>query len=148
LTGDQPGALAAYTDAARALPTAQWSKDSQLGYAKLLIQARRFDEARGMLDPIVKTSPPPQAAEGALALAEAYRGQRDEAAAIEYYRTAAYAAPDSPAGRRGLLSAARAFAALKQPDAAATVYRKLLAQSNVPADLADAARNGLVELGR
>ena len=33
--------------------------------------------------------------------------------------TAAYLAPDSTSGRRALLAAARAFAAQKQPDAAA-----------------------------
>jgi TolA-binding protein len=148
LTGDRAGALDAYTQAARAAPPAQWSKDTQLGYARLLTQARRFDEAKGLLEPFIKGAPAPVAAEGAVVLGETYHGQGDEAAAIEYFMTAAYVAPDTPAGRRGLLSAARAFAALKQSDAAAIAYRKLLAQSNVPADFADAARRGLAELGR
>jgi TolA-binding protein len=148
LTGDRAGALTAYTEAARAVPPAQWSRDTQLGYARLLTQARRFDEAKGLLEPLIKGAPAPVAAEGAVALGETYQGQGDEAAAIEYFMTAAYVAPDTPAGRRGLLSAARAFAALKQPEAAATVYRRLLAQANIPADFADAARRGLAELGR
>ena len=62
--------------------------------------------------------------------------------------TAAYLAPESDFGRRSLLAAAQSFATLKQPDASATVYRKLLAQSNVPPDVADAARQGLQALGR
>jgi TolA-binding protein len=148
LTGDRAGALDAYTQAARAVPPAQWNKDTQLGYARLLTQARRFGEARGLLEPLIKASPAPVAAEGALALGETFHGQGDEAAASEYFMTAAYVAPDSAAGRRGLLAAGRAFAALKQPEAATTVYRKLLAQPNVPADLADAARRGLAEIGR
>jgi TolA-binding protein len=148
LTGDHAGALAAYTEAARAVPPAQWTRDTQLGYARLLTQARRFDEAKGVLEPIIKAAPAAQAAEGALALAETFHGQGDEAAAIEYFMTAAYVAPDTPAGRRGLLSAARAFAALKQPEAAAIAYRKLLAQANIPPDFAEAARKGLAELGR
>ena len=57
-------------------------------------------------------------------------------------------APCTPAGRRGLLSAARGFVALKQPEAAAIAFRKLLALANLPADFADAARKGLAELGR
>jgi hypothetical protein len=57
-------------------------------------------------------------------------------------------APESPAGRRALLGAAQSFLALRQPDAAAIVYKKLLDQPGVPADLADAARKGLKDLGR
>jgi len=148
LTGDHAGALQAYTEAARVAPPDRWTKDTQLGYARLLTQGRRYDEAKGLLEPLIKTGPAPAAAEGALALGEAFHGKGDEAAAIEYFMTAAYVAPDTAAGRRGLLAAGRAFAALKQPDAAATVYRKLLAQPNVPADLADAARKGLAEVGR
>jgi len=62
--------------------------------------------------------------------------------------TAAYLAPESTSGRRGLLAAGRVFAAQKQPEAATIVYRKLLAQSNVPAELASAARQGLSTLGK
>ena len=146
LTGDRAGALDAYTEAARAVPPAQWNRDTQLRYARLLTQARRYDDARGLLEPLIKATPAPVAAEGALVLGEAYHGQGNEAAAIEYFMTAAYVAPDTAAGHRGLLAAGRAFAALKQPEAAATVYRKLLAPGNVAADLADAARRGLAEL--
>jgi tetratricopeptide (TPR) repeat protein len=148
ITGDRAGALDAYTEAARAVPPARWSKDTLLGYARLLTQTRRYDEAKGLLDPFVKASPAPVAAEGALALGEALQGQGDHQAAIEYFMTAAYVAPDSTAGRRGLLAAGRAFAALKRPEAATTVYRKLLAQADVPADLAGAAYRGLAELSR
>jgi hypothetical protein len=51
-------------------------------------------------------------------------------------------APSTPPGRRGLLGAARAFATLKQPEATATACRKLLTQSDLPSDLATAARQG------
>jgi len=73
-------------------------------------------------------------------------GRRGDAA--EYFMTAAYVLPDSPAGRRGLLGAGASFAALKQNDAAEVVYRKLLAQTGVPAELADTARKGLKDIGR
>ena len=62
--------------------------------------------------------------------------------------TAAYLSPESEPGRRSLLGAAQAFVSLKQPDAATTVYRKLLAQANLPPEVANAARQGLTALGR
>jgi tetratricopeptide (TPR) repeat protein len=148
ITGDRAGALDAYTEAARAVPPSQWSRDTVIGYARLLTQAKRYDDAKGLLGPLVKAATGPAAAEGALALGEVHQGQGDDAAAIEYFMTAAYVAPESTAGRRGLLAAGRAFAALKQPEAATTVYRKLLGQADVPADLTSAARRGLAELGR
>ena len=67
---------------------------------------------------------------------------------MEYYLSAAYVAPDTATGRRGLLSAARAFAAARQPDMAATAYKKLLAHSDLPADVRDAARKELNALPR
>lgn len=148
ITGDRLGALNAYSEAARSIPPSQWTKDTMLGYARLLTHGKRYSEARGLLEPFVKASPAPVAAEGALALGEALQGQGDLASAIEYFMTAAYVAPESTAGRRGLLAAGSAFATLKQPEAATTVYRKLLDQPNVPADLTSAARRGLADLPR
>jgi hypothetical protein len=86
--------------------------------------------------------------DAAQAMGEAYTGDGDHLAAAEYYLTAAYVAPDTPAGRRGLVSAARAFTALKQEDAAASAYRKLLAQADLPADVRDTARKELAALRR
>jgi TolA-binding protein len=149
LTGDRAGALEAYTAAAVAVtPPAGWNSESLIGYARLLTQAQRHDEARGLLEPLLKTATASSAADAALALGETLQAQGDEAAAIEYFMTAAYVAPDSTPGRRALLAAGRAFVAQKQPDAAAVVYRKLLAQSNVPAELATAARQGLSTVGK
>ena len=148
MTGDRAGALEAFAQAAQALPPSQWAKETVLGYGRLLTQEGRYDNARAVLEPLVRIAPVAVAAAGALALGEALQGQGDGAAAVEYFMTAVYAAPDSLAGRRALVAAGRVFSALKQPEAAVIVYRKLLAQSNVPADLVSAARQGLAELGR
>jgi TolA-binding protein len=87
-------------------------------------------------------------AQAAQVLGSTYQGEGNHQAAAEYFLTAAYLAPESPAGRQAMLEAAKSFAALKQPDSAAIVYRKLLAQAGLPADVADAARQGLAALGR
>ncbi|HXL45923.1 MAG TPA: hypothetical protein VN977_04905, partial [Candidatus Binatia bacterium] len=77
-----------------------------------------------------------------------YQGEGDYPAAVEYFMTAAYVAPESAPGRRALLGAAASLVALKQPDSAAIVYKKLLEQREVPSELADAARRGLKEIAR
>jgi hypothetical protein len=97
---------------------------------------------------MLKTDDAATVVEAAHAIGETYEGEGDALAAAEYYLTAAYLAPESPVGRRGLLGAARALAAAKQPDAAAVAYRKLLALPDVSADLVLAARQGLAALGR
>jgi tetratricopeptide (TPR) repeat protein len=145
--GDQAGALEAYDRAAR-YGSASWSPEMRLAYARLLSGARRWAEARTAWEPILRQSDPALAAEAALAIGEAHAAERDHAAATEYFLSAAYLAPDSPAGQRALLLAARSLAAQRQPEAAATVYRKLLARPGAPADLVQAARQGLAEIRR
>lgn len=146
--GDRAAALEAYDRAAQGGAGPSWSREAVLGHARLLTQEKRWGEARTALERLLKTAEPAVAGEAAVALGETYEGEGQHLAAVEYYMTAAYVAPDSPAGRRALLAAGKSFAALKQPDAAATVYKKLLDQPNVPADLAAAARQGLAEIRR
>jgi tetratricopeptide (TPR) repeat protein len=119
-----------------------------LAHARLLAAERRWDEARGVLERLLRSAEGANAAETALALGETWDAQGDHLSAAEYFMTAAYLAPESPAGRRALLAAGRSFAAAKDSEAAAIVYRKLLAQSDVPGEVADAARRGLAELRR
>lgn len=145
--GDAAGALEAYDRAAR-YGSAGWPPEMRLAYARLLSGARRWAEARTAWEPVLRQSDPAVAAEAALAIGETHAADRDHAAATEYFLSAAYLAPDSPAGQRALLLAGRSLAAQRQPDAAATVYRKLLARSGVPADLAQAARQALAEIKR
>jgi tetratricopeptide (TPR) repeat protein len=147
-TGDRPGALEAYSRAAREGTGPEWSPPALFGHARLLTQEKRWDQARGVLDRLLKSDEITVASEAARAIGDTYTGEGDPLAAAEYYLTAAYVAPASPHGRRGLLAAGHAFAALKQNEAAELAYRKLLAQGDLPADLATAARQGLSSLGR
>jgi len=107
---------------------------------------KKWAEARTLLQSLILDRDTGVAAEAAQAIGETYRGEGDAPAAAEYFMTAAYAAPETPVGRKALLAAAQTFVTAKQPDAAAIVYRKLLAQANLPADIADAARRGLSTL--
>jgi tetratricopeptide (TPR) repeat protein len=146
--GDRAGALEAYSRAAREGTGAEWSTPALFGHARLLSQDKRWEQARGVLERLLKSDEITVASEAAQAIGDTYRAEGDALAAAEYYLTAAYVAPATPRGRRALLEAARAFASLKQEDAAELAYKKLLAQADVPADLLDAARQGLRSLGR
>ena len=145
-TGDRAGALDAYSRAAQAGVVG--TSAAVLQQARLLLDEKKWSEARGVLGPLLKASDAAEVAQTAQALGRSYQGEGNHQAAAEYYMTAAYLAPESPAGRQAMLGAAQSFAALKQPDSAAIVYRKLLAQTALPADVADAARQGLSALGR
>jgi TolA-binding protein len=101
-----------------------------------------------VLDRLLKSSDTAVVVDAAQGIGEAYTGEGDHLAAAEYYLTAAYVAPETPAARRALLSAARSFAALKLDDVAGSAYRKLLAQADLPAEVRDAARKELAGLGR
>jgi tetratricopeptide (TPR) repeat protein len=147
-TGDRAGALEAYGKAPRDDSAPGWTRETLFSHARLLSQEKRWEDARPILQRLLKKSEGTAAAEAAYALGETYAGDTDPLAAVEYYLSAAYLAPDSPQGRRGLLSAARAYAAAKQPEMATTAYKKLLAQTDLPADVRDTARKELSALPR
>jgi len=146
--GDAAGALDAFSRAAQGGDAAAWPKDAMLAHARLLAAGRRWDEARTVLTRVLRQADGVEAGEAALALGDTWARQGDALGAAEYYLTAAYLVPDSPVARRALLSAARTLAAAREADAAATLYRKLLAQAGVPADVAAEARRGLADLKR
>jgi tetratricopeptide (TPR) repeat protein len=145
--GDRQGALDGYARAAREGRGAQLS-EAVLGNARLLMADNHPDQARALLQRLLGSDDKSTVLDAALAIGETYQREGEHLAATEYYMTAAYLDPQSSAGRRALLAAGQSFAALKQRDAAAVVYGKLLAQPDVPADLASAARQGLAALGR
>ena len=118
-------------------------REAAAGQARVLIADKKWAEARTLLQSLIADRDRGVAAEAAHAIGETYRGEGDAVTAAEWFMTAAYTASDTPIAPKALLAAAQSLAAAKQPDAAAIVYRKLLAQANLPADIADAARQGL-----
>ena len=148
LAGDRNAALDAYSRAPRDTSSPEWSRQALFGHARLLTQEKRYEQARGVLDRLLKSSDPTVAVDAAQAIGDTYTGDGDYLAAAEYYLSAAYAAPETLAGRRGLLSAARAFAALKQDEVAAAAYRKLLTQPELSPDMRETARKELAAVSR
>jgi TolA-binding protein len=118
-----------------------------LGTARLLQNEGRGEEARSRLKRAVNQDDPQVAVEAAYLLGEGLRAAGQNEDAVDAYMTAVYLKPDSPWARRSLLGAGQSFAALKQPESATIVYRKLLAASGVEPELATEARNGLKALG-
>lgn len=147
-TGDRRGALEAYGRAARDARSTEFTRDAFLGEARMLAAEKRWDQARAILERLLKSDDQSTVVEAAYGIGETFREEGDLLAAAEYYLTVVYLAPDSVQGRKGLLAAAQSLAAAKHPDAAANAFRKLLAQTNLAPELADAARQGLQALGR
>jgi tetratricopeptide (TPR) repeat protein len=142
-SGDRPGALEAYRQAAKVTRVTEWTPALTLEHARLLAHAKQWPAARALFERLLKSGDPAVVLEASYSIGDTYRGEENLTAAAQFYMTAAYLAPESPFGRRSLLAAGQAFSALKQHDAAAKVYRQLLAQTNVPGDLAAAAQQGL-----
>lgn len=146
--GDKKGALEAFERAARAGDDAEWTNDMRFSHARALIDDKRWADARVVLERLLQRGDEAVAREAAVAIGDTHASEGRHLAAVEYYMTAAYLAPESPAGRRGLLAAGRAFAALRDKEAATAVLKKLLAQSAVPEELVAEARRTLAGLER
>ena len=143
--GDGAGALEQYKRVANDFPDYQAA--ALLGHARVLLLAGNWDEARPLLERAMATGDAAVASEAAYRLGEGYRAAGRHQPAVEAYMTAVYVAPDLPTARRALLGAGQSFSALKQPDSAIIVYRKLLAAKTVEPELADAAKKNLKALG-
>jgi tetratricopeptide (TPR) repeat protein len=118
-----------------------------LGHARVLLLAGTWDEAQLLLERALWAGDEAVAVEAAYRLGEGLRGAGRHQQAVDSYMTAAYVGPDTPFARRALLGAGQSFTALKQPDSAIIVYKKLLAGKSVEPDVADAAKKGLKALG-
>jgi tetratricopeptide (TPR) repeat protein len=147
-TGERRGAIEAYERAAKDPTGSGVLREAQVSQARLLVAEKRWDQARAVLDPLLRSPDQGVVLEAAFSIGETYREEGDAVGAAEYYMTAAYLAPESPVGRKALLAAAQSFATAKHTDAAAVVYKKLLAQADLPGDVASAAKQGLQSLGR
>jgi tetratricopeptide (TPR) repeat protein len=146
--GDRAGSLDAYTRALKDTNPSDLRPEMALGYARLLTQEKRGPEARKLLERLLRSDDKNIVASAAAGIGEAYQGEGENLAAAEYFMTAAYVAPETQAGRSGLLGAGACFTALKQNDSAAVVYNKLIAQKDAPADVVEKARKGLKDIGR
>ena len=145
--GNRAAALDTYTRLDREYPDSKQRGVVMLGTARLLQAEGKWGEARGLLKRVLNQDDPRLTLEAAYRLGEGLRAAGENEDAVEAYMTAAYLGPDSIWARRALLGAGQSFTALKQPESAAIVYKKLLAASGVEPELAAQARNGLKQLG-
>jgi TolA-binding protein len=146
-SGERAGALELYRRFAQDYPQAQEMPRALLGEGRVLQVEGKWSEARGFLERALNNGDARVVTQAAYHLGDGLRLNGKHADAVEMYMTAAYVAPDSPWARRALVGAGQAFAALKQAEAAAIVYRKLLANSRAEPELAEAAKKGLKALG-
>ncbi|HXJ82910.1 MAG TPA: tetratricopeptide repeat protein [Candidatus Methylomirabilis sp.] len=145
--GNRTAALDTYTRLDREYPDNKQHGAAMLGMARLLQADGKWTEASGQLKRLLDEDDRRLVVEAAYRLGEGLRGAGQNEDAVEAYMTAAYLGADSVWARRALLGAGQSFIALKQPESAAIVYKKLLAAPGVEPDLAAEARNGLKALG-
>jgi tetratricopeptide (TPR) repeat protein len=135
--GDRRAALAAYDRLFRDYPRLERSAGSLLTHAQLLEDAGQSQQARPVLQRVVELAQGEVAAEAAYRLAQTFSAEGQNATAVEWYMTAAYAAERSKWGRLAWLGAGRSLTMLKETKEALAAYWKLIPARpgvDVPAD--------------
>jgi TolA-binding protein len=125
MSGDEPGALAAYDRLLRDHPRHPRSARSLLTHARLLQQSGQGAQARQVLQKAVAVGEGEDAAEAAYRLGQVLRAEGYTTAAVEWYMTAAYVAEASPWARHALMDAAGILRATGDHAAAEVVNRRL-----------------------
>ena len=141
-TGDRAGALDAFSRASRGAGSAGLSKDALVQQARILLEEKRWNEARGCSSRCSRVPSRARVADAAQGIGQSFQGEGNYLAAAEYFMTAAYVAPESAAGRRACWGGRK----LRRPQADPIGGRRLsqvVAQPDAPPDLAAAARKGL-----
>jgi tetratricopeptide (TPR) repeat protein len=126
--GNRREALVAYDRVLREHPRVERSVSSLLSHAQLLESSGQPDGARSLLQRIVDASDGEVAGEASYRIAGILSAQGQEAAAVEWYMTAAYVAEGSRWERPSLLGAVRSFTALDRTHEALIAYRKAMAR--------------------
>jgi tetratricopeptide (TPR) repeat protein len=129
MMGDRREALAAYERVPSTLPR---TPESLMAHARLLQESGQAASARPLLQTVVRTSKGATTSEAAYDLGRLARERGQQAEALEWFTTAANAAPDSRWGRLAMLDTGDALAALGRRSDAVAAYTKLLAA--VPVD--------------
>jgi len=119
-------ALAVYDRLLKEHPRVDRTAASLLQHTRLLEELGQSNRTRPVLRRLVEVSSGEVAAEGAYRLAQGLRAEGQDAAAVEWYMTAAYVAEGSSWARLALLGAGASLTALNETKEALTVYRKLL----------------------
>lgn len=124
--GEPHAALAVYDRLLQEHPRVDRSAPSLLKHLRLLDELGQSSRTRPVLQRLVEVSSGEVAAEAAYRLAQGLRAEKQYAAAVEWYLTAAYVAEGSRWAQLALLGAGESLTALDETKEALTVYRKLL----------------------
>ena len=136
-------ALATYDRLRRDHPRSEWTAESLLPRARLLQAVGQRQQARTLLQEILKGADGEVFGEAAFRLAESLRGDGQHALALKWYLTAAHVSADSPWGQRAELGALQGLLATGDRAAADAIYRRMLTSSTTDPDLLTQARNAL-----
>lgn len=136
-------ALAAYDRLHRDYPSAEWTAESHLPRARLLQTLGQREQARALLEDIVKEAEGEAFGEAAVRLGQILGAEAQHDLAVKWYLTAAYVAADSTWGQRALLGALQSLLATGDRMAANAIYRRMRASSAIDPDLLAQARNAL-----
>ena len=124
--GNHREAQAAYDRVLREHPRAKGTLATLMSRARQLESSGRVDDARVLFQRIVAVSDGEVAAEASYRIGSILSAQKQYAAAVEWFITAAYVAP-TQWQRPSLLGAVRCFTQLDRTHEALIAYRKLMA---------------------
>jgi len=128
--GRRRDALATYDRLLRDYPRLERSPQNLLAHARLLEDLGEKERAREVLGRVVRQGKGEIAAEAAYRFARTLSAEKQHAAAVEWYMTAAYLVEDSKWSRLALLGAGQSLTELGDSAEAVFVYRKLLPQDD------------------
>jgi tetratricopeptide (TPR) repeat protein len=143
-------ALAAYEELRRDHPRSEWTAESLLPRARVMEAVGQRQQARVLLEHILKGADGDVYSEAAVRLAENLSADGQHALAVRWFLTAAYLNADSPWGQRAQLGAVQGLLATGDRPAADAIYRRMEASSATDPNLLAKARAALAapNLGR
>jgi len=136
-------ALAAYDELRREYPRAEWTAESLLPRARTMDAVGQRQQARALLERIVKGAEGDVYSEAAVRLGESLTADGQHALAVRWFLTAAYLNPDSAWGQRAQLGAVRGLVATGDLQTADAIFRRMESSTATDPDLLARARTAL-----
>ena len=136
-------ALTAYEELRRDHPRSEWTAESLLPRARMMDAVGQRQQARALLERILKGAEGDVYSEAAVRLAESLTADGQHALAVRWFMTAAYLNPDSIWGQRAQVGAVRGLVATGDRATADAIYQRMEASSATDPELLGRARAAL-----